>query len=372
MRILHVTDAYLPTRGGIETQVHDLAEQQLAQGHDVRVVTRTHGRDAGNVPVVRASTGHGPRDWWRTAQRIGPQLTDADQLHAHLSVLSPAALIALREATRRGVPAVATYHSVLPASAHRGLPLRRLPFDPAEVAWTAVSEVAASSVRHLLGPAHPVGVLPNGLDLTPWRKVAQDRDACVGGEFIVCAVGRLALRKRPFALLHVLAEAQRQLISAGSQVRLRLVLVGGGRWERVLRIEARRLGLLDQIELTGDQERFDVARYLARSDAFLSTATKESFGIAAMEARAAGLPILARTGTGLAELLENDVEALLAPDDGALASSLAMLASHSERWRAMQTHNRTVAPLVGWPETLHLTDLAYKRSAGLVNGQRSR
>ena len=41
MRILHVTDAYLPRLGGIEMHVHDLAQAQAAAGDDVDIITMT-------------------------------------------------------------------------------------------------------------------------------------------------------------------------------------------------------------------------------------------------------------------------------------------------------------------------------------------
>lgn len=122
MRIVHVTDAYLPKRGGIEVQVHDLAHRQRAAGHDACVVTRALGAQGGDVPVLRAGEGHGPVAWRRAASRIAQAVADSDQVHAHLSVFSPAALVGLRAATRAGVPAVATYHSAgrLPAHSARG------------------------------------------------------------------------------------------------------------------------------------------------------------------------------------------------------------------------------------------------------------
>src|ERR1700726_4568638 len=63
MRIAHVSDCYLPRLGGIELQVHDLAERQAAAGHEVTVITTTAGPDpglrAGGSIVVRVG-GTGP------------------------------------------------------------------------------------------------------------------------------------------------------------------------------------------------------------------------------------------------------------------------------------------------------------------------
>jgi len=41
VKILHVTDSYLPTIGGIELHIRDLADRQQAAGHDVAVVARS-------------------------------------------------------------------------------------------------------------------------------------------------------------------------------------------------------------------------------------------------------------------------------------------------------------------------------------------
>ena len=53
MRIVHVTDCYLPRMGGIETQVADLVRHQSAAGHDVHVVTSTTEDADPNAQVHR-------------------------------------------------------------------------------------------------------------------------------------------------------------------------------------------------------------------------------------------------------------------------------------------------------------------------------
>ena len=97
MRILHATDTYAPTVGGIEVLVHDLAAHQAAAGHDVTVLTRTPGPtgvDSKGVVVVRDAR----------ATRI--LVAEADTVHAHVSAISPLALRAAEiheEKTRLGV-----------------------------------------------------------------------------------------------------------------------------------------------------------------------------------------------------------------------------------------------------------------------------
>ena len=369
MRIIHVTDAYLPKRGGIEVQVSELARRQAKAGHDVAVVTRAPGppsRDT--VRVDRAGGGLAPWQWAPAARRVAAlvEAPHADVVHCHLSVVSPAAVIALRAASRAGVPAVATYHSVLPREPHRWLPLRRLPFDAAKVDWTAVSRVAAASVERLLGPDLVVGVLPNGLDLAAWRVPFSVR---LTDEVVLAWVGRVTGRKRPFAALRILARAQARLDRGTSGTRLRLDVVGDGPWAGAARLEARRLGVAAQVRWCGSVDHRGVADVLAGADAFLATATAESFGIAALEARACGLPVLARSGTGLAELIQDGVSGLLGADDEGLARAVVRIADPCLR-RTITEHNTVVAAPAGWAESLRAAERAYERSAELLGAPR--
>ncbi len=365
MRIVHVTDAYLPKRGGIEVQVSQLARRQAEAGHDVSVVTRAPGPPSRDpVRVDRVGGGLAPWQWAPAARRVSALVaaTHADVVHCHLSVVSPAAVIALRAASRTGVPAVATYHSVLPREPHRGLPLRRLPFDATTIDWTAVSRVAAASVERLLGPDLAVNVLPNGLDLAAWRTPFAVR---LTDEVVLAWVGRVTGRKRPFAALRILARAQARLDRGTSGTRLRLDVVGDGPWAGAARLEARRLGVAAQVRWCGSLDHRGVADVLAGADAFLATATAESFGIAAMEARACGLPVLARSGTGLAELIQDGVSGLLGADDDGLARAVVRIADPHLRQRITE-HNTVVAAPAGWAESLRQAERAYDRAAGLV------
>ncbi len=365
MRIVHVTDAYLPKRGGIEVQVSELARRQAEAGHEVSVVTRAPGPSGQDVVrVERAGQGLAPWHWVPAAQRVAALVegAHADVVHCHLSVISPAAVIALRAASRADVPAVATYHSVLPRQPHRWLPLRRLPFPAARVDWTAVSQVAAASVERLLGPELEVNVLPNGLDLAAWTLPSLPRTT---DEIVIAWVGRVTGRKRPLTAVRVLAQAQAAIDRGTSGTRLRLDMVGDGPWARAARLEAQRLGVASQVRWLGSTDHRGVAEVLSGADLFLATATAESFGIAAMEARACGLPVLARTGTGLAELIEDGVSGLLASDNDGLARAVVRLADR-QLLHGIAAHNRAVPAPAGWSESLHRADLAYKRAAGLV------
>jgi len=383
MRILHVSDAYLPKQGGIEIQVSDLARRQVEAGHDVTVLTC-----APDLSGRRRRTGVGVPDpegpapggavpelrvgipWWAVGaanEQVYAILRRdrPDVVHVHLSVLSPLGILVVRAAARERVPVVMTLHSLwwmatpLYAIAHVLLRWGRWP-----VAWTAVSELAAAPLRRIVGRHGEVNVLPNGVEPADWRVDPVVRDP---REVVVVSVMRLASRKRPLPLLRVVRAARRAL-PAG--VRLRLVLVGEGplrdRVERTLR----RHGLAADVELPGRLDRAGIRELYRRADVYIAPATLESFGIAALEARCAGLPVLARRRTGIADFIVHGVEGLLARNDRDLAHELARVVGDAGLRRGITENNRSVRPEAGWAEVLQRCDLAYKSAFELSPSRR--
>jgi len=92
----------------------------------------------------------------------------------------------------------------------------------------------------------------------------------------------------------------------------------------------------------------------------------ESFGIAALEARSAGLPVVARGDTGMAELLTQGREALLAASDAGVVENLVRLGTDPHLRERIARHNRTTAPAVSWTRTVarHLELYERARSGG--------
>ena len=164
--MLHVSDAYLPKQGGIEVQVHDLATRQREAGHEVTVLTCASTDHTGcgshpvdcptgdQVPVIRLSSPWGRVRHTNTRLREAIGVTGADVVHAHLSVLSPLSILAVRAAAKDGVPVVATLHSLwwfaTPLYMVVDLITR---WSRWAVQWTAVSELAAAPLRGGAAPA---------------------------------------------------------------------------------------------------------------------------------------------------------------------------------------------------------------------------
>ena len=321
----------------------------------MEIVTSSPGVVADGVTRLGAPT------FTPAAIREGLQRLDAgdiDVLHAHLGVASPLAFFLARGAARRGIPTVVTVHSlwsrVRPIMAAMDAWGRwsRLPIQ-----WTAVSEAAAAPVRRLMPPHVRVEVIANGINPGDWEVGTPVR--ATQDDVVVAAVMRLALRKRPLPLLRMLGRAQHAL---GEGRRLRLVIAGEGRLRPLMRWYAARHGLSGQVEFVGRVDRDGVRRLLRSADMFVAPARLESFGIAALEARCAGVPVVAMASGGVGEFVEHGVEGLLCADDADMARAISALAADDLGRERIADHNRSTTCRVTWEEVLDRTDAAYERA----------
>jgi glycosyltransferase involved in cell wall biosynthesis len=241
-------------------------------------------------------------------------------VHVHAGNVAPIAHHAIQFAIRQGIPAVATFHSVLK---YYDLPLKALDalhgYSGSKVRFTAVSTVAGAALRPLLKDA-PVAAIPNGIDLSWWRRTG-DAAAADGRPVEFISVTRLQKRKRARWLVKAFGQAIAGL-PAGSA---RLTLVGDGDEQGAIEAIIRRGGHDGAVVLAGRQPREAIRAMLHQADVFALASRLEAFGIAALEARAAGLPVLTMAQSGARDFLHHRVDALLAEDDKALAADLRAL-----------------------------------------------
>ena len=369
MRILHISDSALPQLGGIEMHVHDLAARQRTQGHTVRSATLTPGPHVGDGAVIRLPQANGfPRP-----SAVG-QLTALirhgrfDVVHAHSSLVSPLAWAGVGAAARAGVPAVLTMHSMLPRTPPARTVLARAMLTgvsggvssgvAAKVVWTAVSSSAATLLQAGL-PGYEVAVLSNGIDPETWTAHAAPPPT----PLTVVSVMRAARRKRPLPLLEILRTVRRTVPPG---IALRAVVVGAGPMDRTVRRRVLRSGLEDWVSLPGQLPRSSIRSLLHRSHLYLAPATLESFGIAALEARSAGVPVIGMRRGGLGDFITDGLDGLLVDSDAAMAAAAAGLLTDPLALHRLQHHNRTVAPSITWAAVLARHDLIYAAAAELA------
>lgn len=363
MRIAHVSDCYLPRLGGIERQVSELAQRQQLTGHEVEVITSVGGA-AGDGPVrVHRPAPFGDGDIRYRSSHRGAALVARegyDLVHVHLSTWSPLAFLAARAACRAGIPVAATVHSLW----NRMTPVWRaaastLDWRSWPVAWSAVSAVAASPVSAATGAA-PVTIIPNGIDPDEWTLPAHPADP---NRVVLASVMRLAPRKRPRQLLHMLSAVRK---AVPDSIRLEAVLIGDGPLRSQVEQDALRLGIAGWVTLTGALDPAAIRTLYGDVDLYVAPATLESFGIAALEARAAGLPVVARAGTGVAEFVEHGTDGLLVDGDHGMVDALVRLATRPDVRGWVGAHNRTHRPDVSWSRVLDDCAALYDRAAVLA------
>lgn len=278
-----------------------------------------------------------------------------DLVHTHLYRACVYGRIAARLAGVRAV--VATEHSI-GATRLEGRPLTAgvralyLAGERLGRATVAVSPTVAARLRHWGVPGQRIRVVPNGIDAPRFRFDAARREearAFLGlprDAYVVGGVGRLAPGKR----FEVLVRALERLPGD-----VRLLLVGGGPGEPELRRTARELGVADRLVLAGERpylpapgdEAPGLAALLSAMDVLASPSAEESFGLAVVEALAAGLPVLYASCPAVEDLPPD-----AAPGARRVRGDAEAYARELLRLRAAGPGERTV------PDVVHRYDIA--------------
>jgi glycosyltransferase involved in cell wall biosynthesis len=376
MRIAMVTDWYLPRLGGIEMQIHDLSTALKAGGLDVEVITPCIGPDMiDGVPIHRllggagdayrfppSAVAHNFKDALYLVELLGRQGKGSalsrlreklrqgkyDVVHAHLGN-TPFAYLAVNIALELGLRVVVTFHSVLGAmeqpiafAISRAIGCQKW---VGKVDLTAVSTLVAKNRSFSIGTDN-FTVLPNGTDADFWQRAQNRENGPEGRPLTFLSVMRLHPRKRPFLLLESMAALLKRQ-GAGSS---RLYIAGDGHLRQALQKRIEQLGLKEAVTMTGRLNRSEIADYLAQSDLFLMPSYLESFGIAALEARIAGVPILAMGQAGAWDFLTEGTDSMRAENDADFTQKMCDFAEDGQLRATLRAGALT--PLTGyaWPD----------------------
>lgn len=376
-KVALVCDWFLPRIGGLELLVRDLARALNQRGHEAHIICSTRGPSAASTVETQDLIVHRldvpllPL----TQTVFNRQAVDAlekvlfreryDLIHAH-TVLSPLAHAATFLAHKHGLPSLLTEHSVL-----RGAPIslfRALRLVSSFAQWptllTAVSGYVADDLRRVFG-RKDVHVLLNATNLDDW--LGADAQAAAprreGAPPRITSVMRFTKRKRPTDLVRMLPALQAQL---PRECWPQLTLVGDGpEMPHVVR-EVERLGLKPWVELLGFQPRPRVREILGASSVFAMPCYKEAMSIAAVEARAMGLPVVARKPNGVAEVIEHGKHGFLAANDDEFVDGLARLLRDPTLRQRMSDEARRGLERFTWEHSirrhLELYELARERT----------
>ena len=178
--------------------------------------------------------------------------------------------------------------------------------------------------------------IPSGIDFKKFSAI-KPRDPASQPAVIVGTLAVLEERKGHRYLL----EAAARLNAQG--VRLQYQIAGEGPLRRQLEEDAHRFGLTEQVTFLGFVQ--DTVSFLAAIDILAMPSLHEGLGVAALEAMAAGRPVVASRSGGLSEAVVDGVTGILVPprDASALAAAIAKLAGAPEWARALGAQGRTRA-----------------------------
>ncbi|AKU16055.1 glycosyltransferase family 4 protein [Luteipulveratus mongoliensis] len=367
MKVALLSDCYLPRLGGIEVQVHDLARHLREAGHTVEAFTATRSDTGARqvTEVIDGITVHRLAIPLPGDMPINPfappelrrQLRSGgfDVAHVHMGVVSPFSMDSVRVLLGLGMPTAVTWHCVLawvaPAVKVMGYVGR---WAAKGAALSAVSSVAAEPLHEMVGPDVPISVLPNGIDVARW--VAVDRHP---HEFVrVVTAMRLAARKRPVQLLEVMQQAR----ELAPDVDIRLEVLGEGQQRGRMERWVADHDAASWVNLPGRLSRDDLHREYIDSDLYIAPADLEAFGIAALEARTTGLPVIGPKHSGITEFVTDGVNGLLVDDDTQMSAAIARLGQDTALRQQMRRHNVTTPPAQAWPSVVGETIALYERA----------
>ncbi len=338
MKVGLVSPYVYPLPGGVTQHVRYLYENMRLRGHDVRILTSSHGlQRASEGDIIRIGKGfsmpvNGSVGTITLSPRFVSQVREMlererfDLLHFHepfVPFLSP---IILRLSTSVNI---ATFHAYGGFAPSYEFGSRVMKGSAARLHGRIAVSGAA---KHFIDRYFPgeYKVIPNGVDIDRFRKavpIARWQD----GTRNLLFVGRHEPRKGLLELL----KAFRILRKTGCDCRL--LVVGTGPLQREARryVATRRLKGVEFLGRVSDEEK---AQLFRTADIYVSPATGgESFGIVLLEAMAAGTPIVASDIHGYKGVVRRGQEALLvAPRQPKLiAAAAAQLLSNDELREAM-------------------------------------
>jgi N-acetyl-alpha-D-glucosaminyl L-malate synthase BshA len=172
---------------------------------------------------------------------------------------------------------------------------------------TAISQYLKDATLRTFPACTEIEVVPNFVDLeefTPATGACERSHFAAPDELLLVHLSNFRPVKRPVDTVAVLAAVNRRRPA-------RLMLIGDGPEMAHVLSEADRLQVRDRIRFLGNQD--DVAPLLACCDVFLLPSEEESFGLAALEAVACGVPAVTSDVGGLSEVIRNGVNGFRAP-----------------------------------------------------------
>lgn len=351
MKILLIPAKYLPAIGGLEFAVQSMARELKRRGHSIHILTNRYALNLKSKEVVDGirverlfftDTPPRSRSLWtgfKYAIRlmIAPwsffrlwrllQKEKFDIVHTHFVASSSRYLLLCRKILKfKWVVSLhgSDVHGHKTKSQYRQNLLRETlneaDYVTANTDYLMGQVLSETGCRSLEGRSEvvPMGFTPND-GTVPLKKVE--------GPFLFSA-GRF-VRVKGF---DVLIKAYAQILTSGNY-KGRLILAGGGEeWETCKKL-AEELGVERQIDFLGFLSPAEISAYMKRCDVFIMPSRFEAFGITLLEALDAGGKVVASKVGGMVELMRDNPDYLVEPDQPEALVEKILWALKDSSWR---------------------------------------
>ena len=198
------------------------------------------------------------------------------------------------------------------------------------------SEAVRRSVEQRIGGGkNNFAIIPFGVDTGWFREPRGISGRTIALQHELPVIGTVCRLVEPKKGLKYLLEAVAQLEQEAGKPVCQVLLVGEGPAEQSLRALSKRLGISARVAFAG--VRRDIPQILSLMNIFILPSLYEGFGIAILEAMAAGKPVVGTMVGGIPEFVVSGQSGLLVPpgDAPALARAIKQLLDEPEKARAM-------------------------------------
>lgn len=234
---------------------------------------------------------------------------DLDILHAHYAIPhAVSAYLARQMLRKRGIPIVTTLHGTditILGNDRQFFEITRFCLEESD-GVTAVSASLREETRELFGIGH-VEAIYNFIDPEVYKREA---NPCFRA-FFANPEDRLIVHTSNFRPVKRVSDVVKIFAGINREVPSQLLLIGDGPDRLAAQHLAQDLGIGQRVHFLGKQE--CVVQLLSLADLFLLPSEKESFGLAALEAMACEVPVVATTTGGVPEVVQDGVTGYLAP-----------------------------------------------------------
>lgn len=243
----------------------------------------------------------------------------------------------------RAFPVVSSYHDEIVSEAWLVRLVDRLTLNWTNRIVCCSGAVGRSVVSRIGGKIEHCTIIPFGVDLEHFDSAAAATRHELGLRDDGSVIGTVCRLVEPKKGLTILFRALAELTRRYGQPPCQLVIVGDGPARDELEALREQLGLSSWIVFTGSRR--DIPRVLQALDAFVLPSLYEGFGIAILEAMAAGKPVIATTVGGIPEFVLSEETGLLVEPGNvqALADAITRLLSDPQQAEAMGAKGRVHA-----------------------------